>query len=438
MNHNEDSQTCECNKGYYRRRSCDADGTGGTCELGEDDICDACSIETYNPEPAKVGIESCLACPGNFDPGLDFCITCEAGELYNFDTGLCERCPEGDYRDPVSTDCKPCPAGTYAPSSPLASESQCAPCPVGTFNPDSGKYLESSCQPCGVGRYNELPGKAECAECDPGTYNDQPGQTSSSACKECEINYYSSTSGQGICVECEDGTFNGVRGSTDCLGICDKICLKCSGPSNTECYTCKPDIPRVIEVQEMECGCQKGYYYDKAESDPNSYCKVCDDFCSICDATGCLQCDDSDGVQLTEVSNKAVCLCNAPGYSAYHNEETDKMECALCDVLCSTCYGSLRTQCYSCNEALGAVLVGANTCGCASHFYYDSSAASCAECDVLCSDCTGPLSSQCVACNEAYGFSVQDRPGLCVPYCALLGEYFTSAAACVRTFWSYE
>lgn len=316
----------------------------------------------------------------------------------------------------------------------------CKACPERTFNPNTGGVGLSACVDCpgnfisGLGFCINCPAgniydfdNACCVACEKGEYQN----ANSNTCDPCPEGTYNGDVGQIQCKKCEDGTFTQVQGSTSCEGKCNRICSKCIGPTIKECLECRIDIPRIEEVQDMTCGCQKGYYYDSSVNiNEENYCVPCAQFCSYCDNTGCLSCDNTEGVQLVD----GKCECNAPGYSVFFNEKTGRDECLECNILCDTCFGPLSTQCISCNEKVGAIFIDQDHCGCSSHHYYDDSAKQCEECNVLCANCNGPGSDQCERCNEALSYDVQNIQGLCVPYCSLLGEYYTSGTTCIRNF----
>eukprot|EP01022_Parablepharisma_sp_SALTPOND_P012508 TRINITY_DN1609_c0_g3_i1.p1 TRINITY_DN1609_c0_g3~~TRINITY_DN1609_c0_g3_i1.p1 ORF type:complete len:863 (+),score=15.08 TRINITY_DN1609_c0_g3_i1:144-2591(+) len=174
--------------------------------------------------------------------------------------------------------------------------------------------------------------------------------------------------------------------------------------------------------------CMPGTYFAPSPSGDRA-CQPCSKFCVKCiNSDICLECADKEGIHM----QNGDCRCSADGYKEYLNSTDNKLYCITCHPLCSECNGPGGDECIECDSSKNAVLVSTNTCGCATHYFYDESEGNCIPCHTLCLNCVGPNADQCVGCDTNIALYVAGKQGLCVMECE--DGYFKNGNTCESIF----
>lgn len=113
-----------------------------------------------------------------------------------------------------------------------------------------------------------------------------------------------------------------------------------------------------LQMRLLQTTCPTGKYLS------GSSCVSCKTGCSAC-------------------SSSSVCSSCQPGY--YKSGST----CNTCNSRCATCYGSLSTNCYTCNSG----------------YYADSTYNTCSSCSKGCATCLSSSSASCTSCESNYSLS---------------------------------
>ena len=182
-------------------------------------------------------------------------------------------------------------------------------------------------------------------------------------CSECKSPGIDLINNKCIC-KTSDGFYLHKVNGKDVCSPCHRLCKTCHGSANTECDSCRVDVTHIAPIKENTCDCLKQYFDDQTKSTRNTYCQPCYELCARCTTSykNCQACLPNPGVNF--INNK--CLCNHESYILLYNSETNKDECLPCHLFCSSCYGTLETQCFSCNENIGAIYIHPDTCACPS------------------------------------------------------------------------
>jgi len=347
----------------------------------------------------------------------------------NIGAGDCLECPTGQYQPAIAQpSCNPCGPYTYLPTTKGTSISECIPCPSNSFSSsaakictcDSGFYYDSNIGP-GVGKSYCQPCHAFCDGC----------VDDSKKCSKCALlpGIYDAGPNQCLC-----DTNNGyyvleTGGSKDQCLKCHLLCKTCHGPSNSDCDSCKADISDLLPYDNHICKCKETWFFDI--NDSSKHCKPCAKFCAECidSEAKCTTCVDNPGVV-----HKGSCKCETPGYFEYYNITSPnyhKEECVTCHPLCKLCDGPNSNQCRECrSKETGAIQIGANTCACKNHYYYDAEQGKCMECNIFCKNCFGSGNDKCDGCTSILGYIVIDNPHLCVFDCNQIPGYYRDQREC--------
>nr|Q9NJ15.1 RecName: Full=Proprotein convertase subtilisin/kexin type 5; AltName: Full=Proprotein convertase PC6-like; Short=aPC6; Flags: Precursor [Branchiostoma californiense]AAF26301.1 proprotein convertase aPC6B isoform [Branchiostoma californiense] len=476
-----------------------------SCEEGPD-ICDSCDEDYYLTEDTCVRRtncpsftypddqdrecrpchDNCEACDG---PNNQNCNSCKEG-FYKTPDGCSTGCPNRYYKDDTNKECKPCDSSCFTCSGPASfhclscadgdflHESSCrSTCPAGFIgNAESHECVESSCEQdqyysSETGRCEDCP--YNCRACD----NDGD-------CAECAPTYIVV---DGRCrpeETCEDGEYQDRDRDTAELSCrpCHQSCKTCSGPSDTDCDSCKGD-DTILDRGECITSCGPGEYMDRREKKCKAChptCKECsdeyDDTCTACndgflltDASSCeagcppgqflhhgdcdschRECKTCDGphhdnclsCQPGSYLNDQQCSTHCPEGTFEETYEDDSgetvLQCRLCHVNCKTCHGEGEEDCMECANDIKYKQDGRCVTECQEGHYPDLTN-ECQQCWSDCETCDGPRNDQCVTCPYNYylvlGKCLEDCPegyydtmrqekecGECHPSCATCNE----------------
>ena len=168
-------------------------------------------------------------------------------------------------------------------------------------------------------------------------------------CTVCAESYLRSAS---LCVEaCKPGQFNVAiessekstnTGARECLS-CNKKCLTCSGPKDSECFTCAPNTITGLGYYYYNSTCTSecpvSYY-------PDNLMKVCSKCLAVCSAClsskFCTKCIPGPYLLNSGECNYFSCM------KSQYLSEKPALACFDCDPSCLTCRGMSAFDCLSC------------------------------------------------------------------------------------------
>lgn len=451
-----------CPDGYYQNSSdnnicTSCDSTCATCNGFTPSDCLTCKtsgsyLYYYSQQcltacPSKYHQDAtdsnkCRACHGNCLNCDGFtssnCVSCDQSTTLKYlDGGEClSLCPTHSYQDAAdSNHCRTCDStcldcnGFGATdclncTSPSSNEyflgNTCLlSCPVDGYYSDSNKNCQdcdAKCKRCQDNSTHCLecktPGSLQyflnfdcLAECPEGFYPDAQKK-----CYPCDGNCLNCTGPSATeCVSCKQTASNKYYLNHECLPSCPggysidlqnrcqnchANCETCNGTTQTDCETCY-QTGTLLYLYNSEClpSCPNESFYFLSDNK----CKACDPLCRQCEgstSSDCLRCYESGSNPF--LLNKQ-CLTSCPLIGYYF--DANKF-CQGCDSTCETCTGS-AANCQSCVQASSEKYFYSNQCltGCPSGYYYNSTN-HCLPCDSTCLECTGALPSECSSCKS--------------------------------------
>ncbi|CAG9324581.1 unnamed protein product [Blepharisma stoltei] len=373
----------------------------GNCKCGETQY-----VKNSNPVTCSNCHASCHSCAWK---GPSQCITCS-------DSSLIIASPPGSctcstsqyimYKNPFT--CGTCDSSCSTCSGPTAND--CLSCTDSAVTLSS---TPSSCS-CKTSQYTISQSPLTCGNCD-------------SSCATC------SGSGSNQCLTCVDSliTVSSSPGSCTCsaseyiinkspltCASCHSSCASCSGPLNTDCYTC---IDQAVSISNPpdSCSCLSNQYI--ITNHPLT-CGNCYWLCATCLGKArnqCLTCSSSE-LMLSNLSGACECL---PGKYMLHESPID---CGgTCDSSCSTCIGPNEDQCLTCKNSSITLNNIPGKCFCNSSQYVISySPLICENCNSACLECSGSGAGDCISCKNS-SITPSANPGYCS---CLTYEYILSAS----------
>ena len=158
-------------------------------------------------------------------------------------------------------------------------------------------------------------------------------------------------------------------------------------------------------------------------------CLDCDASCSTCDgslSTNCLSCGGS--LFLDASTNSCVSSCPSNTFI-----NSSAQECSVCHSTCTTCSGASNTECLTCTlpyyyKSSTSECVIASDCD--SNSYADSAAAKCKNCDSTCATCSGSLPTNCYSCTGSLQF--QSSTHTCISSCPDGYSDYLSSGSCLK------
>ncbi|KAJ1639492.1 insulin-like growth factor binding protein [Pavlovales sp. CCMP2436] len=334
-----------CTAAQYRVAdgvSCaDCAGSCGTCSSPGASNCSACDPTDYahfylqpasaEPEqPLGACVSACAV--GSFVDGLSACRACDP---------TCATCAGGG-----ASDCSSCEGG--GPTPVLDDGSCITTCADGSYTQTTNVTSTSTsslgqsvtvtaavatCQLCDLSCATcDGPGTSECQACSAGI---APLLHAGVCVASCPNDHFTNTT-QGVCLPCHSD------------------CEECDGPAETDCLSCQPPAPQLLQTGQCVCGAGREV--------ANGVCADLDE-CAL-DTAGCgnySRCGNTDG--------GFTCTCTA-GYSAFNGSSAcvDVDECALgthtCHFLatCANTDGSFTCSCNSGYEGPGWFCSDENEC----------------------------------------------------------------------------
>eukprot|EP00347_Sterkiella_histriomuscorum_P023362 403334932 len=150
--------------------------------------------------------------------------------------------------------------------------------------------------------------------------------------------------------------------------------------------------------EECPSNTQSGY----DEITQQNVCYICDNTDCICEYNkqnecyGCI----TGSTSLFIISPVSNCIDECPIGTYY---DSDNLMCDVCHPSCSSCFGPLNGQCYSCSYDYFALIE--NTCVypvCSTNQYQNETTKTCIDCDESCQTCTGMSPYNCTLCQVGY------------------------------------
>ena len=190
---------------------------------------------------------------------------------------------------------------------------------------------------------------------------------------------------------------------TSCT-VCYFQCATCS-QANT-CLTCFSVNAIPNTLTGIGCICNSGYYLPSPSS---VVCQTCPADCLSCSSgSTCTECkiansnptpDGTCACPTNSTLTGASCICDA-GYTISYDGSSNLYLCVACDISCSTCIGSLSTDCLTCtgNVQLNSTTGACTVCSAGEYF----STYACHNCSSECSACSSY--SFCLACSNPSKF----------------------------------
>ena len=362
------AQKCTCNMGYYGNL------------YGDDPICHACPLNTYNNRTSQTSLSSCKQChewsttSTNASVRLSDC-ECQPGYYhYGAEGAQCLPCAADTYQDERGKyECKACPSNSIAPSASgkradclckrgyywvdgIASGGECVPCSNTSFKAFIG---DEECEECP--QYSSASADRTSCECNAG-YFGGPLPQFNGGCTACKANTYqpfSDRTNVTYCLECPANAFSGV-GSKDCT--CD---ANHYGQPDAQCTACPSNaVSNAGSTHVGQCKCNRGYYYNATSSQPcwPAHCPVASD--TRAGAT-----DPFD------------CICN----QGFYGDPPNSVNCTMCPANSTSSPGTLLLSGCRCMTAFYGSPgnhVACTSCGAgalAPEGSEDASACQCAE-----------------------------------------------------------
>lgn len=163
-------------------------------------------------------------------------------------------------------------------------------------------------------------------------------------------------------------------------------------------------------------------------SDSSTNCRYCHTQCNGCTGPSNTNCVSCKGSLKVNSQGEEVCapVCTA---NEYQSERNGDFICFPCHSQCSGCTGPTNTQCVRCTN-VNNTFTSSNECTATCPFgSYPDHQSKCRACDSQCNGCTGPSSMNCTTCTDK---SMLQTTGeiVCVPSCPLWQDYDLSSSAC--------
>ncbi|XP_035999655.1 proprotein convertase subtilisin/kexin type 5b isoform X2 [Fundulus heteroclitus] len=346
----------------------------------------ACVVECQRGFPQGDECHPCAPECGSCKERPSNCLSCERPFLL-LDNSCMSSCPKGYYDN--NTECRRCPDHCSECSQDglckkcanyyFLHKAECVDdCPKGYFASEP----QQECMQC----------HADCASCD------GPGEDDCDVCRNPKAVRYN-----GECLaRCPNSTYYDEK-TNECRA-CDKSCLTCSGHEPTDCLSCGTN--RRLDdtghcVWHSECSMD-------SYVGPDGDCQRCHTRCLRCDGPGedrCLSCKEPRFLL------NATCVKKCP--AGYYEDKAGR-GCERCHFSCESCDGHHSQQCTACKPGF---FKQAGSCveTCSESHFGNKTTLLCERCDPSCSQCVGGGNRNCLSCREDYVFMGQW--GQCLKSC---------------------
>ena len=177
---------------------------------------------------------------------------------------------------------------------------------------------------------------------------------------------------------------------------CHSSCISCSGPSSSQCLSCRHGSNKVLDSANK---CSGTCSTSSSQFKRFNSCLNCPGGCSSCNNGRCSTLSCSGTETPFEADNKCCDISKNNFFSGG--------TCQGCSAGCSTCYGPSPSECISC--LAGFALNPQNSeciASCDSHNgkFYDGS--QCMDCPTGCKRCVD--GSTCYVCDASAGYVLKD------------------------------
>lgn len=348
----------------------------------------SCKTTEYLDE--SIGCVACASQCATCSGANDFCLKCADGNFFISENVCAESCPDETFLTKDSLGNDVCLACDKSCKSCETSANICLKCADNYYS--YSNELSKCANVAETGYFINL--TTELIEvCDSSCTKCEGSSTNCVGCPKYEIN--------GLCYDaCPSGYYEKKTGS-EVYGICtacNEVCSTCIDDTKN-CVECKSGYFYNSTSQECVAKCGSGYFESSTSA---SGCVACEFPCTECSesSTKCTSCNSS--YALVTSTNTCVISCSS-GYRKTQVTENGVTynKCVACPEGCSSCSSS--STCTACISGY-YYSSSKNTCSttCESGTYKDSVNSSCIDCDKSCSTCTGSLSSDCITCASSY------------------------------------
>ncbi|CAD8194869.1 unnamed protein product [Paramecium octaurelia] len=331
-----------------------------------------------------------------------FCFDCQPDDFYS-----CISCKPASNRIVVNKECV-CQPNSFDPEN---FDQKCIVCDItcqkcnGPSYADCTECIEESISnriqvanlcPCKSGYGEFAIREAQCGKCHPKceTCFQAADDTDNQYCLTCIPGQNREVSDNFNC-DCKENY--GDFGVLEVCALCHYTCGACNGVEATNCIQCSISSSRELTTLG-ECLCKQSYYDDNTG---NIVCQRCHNSCVTCansiEKDACLECPSSRTSVLS--GSYFECVCTAPNTF----DDGSSLECQQCDQTCQTCYGSLSSNCLTCDKLYRQSEL--SSCVCPPE-YYDIGQLECAKCHYSCYKCFDEKADSCIVCSQELSFRI--------------------------------
>ncbi|KAL4440935.1 hypothetical protein ABPG74_009348 [Tetrahymena malaccensis] len=224
----------------------------------------------------------------------------------------------------------------------------------------------------------------------------------SSQCQSCKI--YDPSNTENCIEKCPDEYFQQGKYCISCQNF-DYYCSKCSQAEcqqcregyikiNNKCFPCNQNNCLDQINCTVDCYCEKGYFYKQNEKIDKSNCQKCDLQCELCteNKSKCIAC------KIIDPQNKDNCLDSCP--IGYFQKEKNCIPCTNFDSNCSQCN---TVECLKCKQEFDLINKSCHQ-KCQSNQFRNPEL-NCQQCHMSCSTCSGSLETDCITCINSVSFN---------------------------------
>jgi hypothetical protein len=408
---------------------CDCDGARRCSPDKYCQECDDLAFEfpsIYPPSDCPACDKSCETCDGPTDTD---CTSCDNG--FALVNGACVPC---------DTSCATCSGTT---------DNDCTSCPQG-FILDGGKCVvpppvcDPTCWTCSG------TGPNDCTSCPQGyqlewdsscqliencvkwgySHDESTNPLGPNKCyNDCDCDGTRRCSPTGLCRECADlaNAYPSQYNIADCP-VCDKSCLTCDGPSDSDCTACADSFVLIdgsCSICDSPCltcsndtdsctSCEDGYVLNGTSCvEPPIECDVT---CLECDGPASNQCTACPDDKVLQSGSCVPVDCVAFDY--VYNENDSPLGPNRCNDDCE-CDGTRRCSpdkyCAECFDLV-------------SEFPTVYAFSDCPVCEQPCQSCNGPTNQDCTSCGDGFVL-VNGSCDPCDPTCVTCQD--TTSTGCI-------
>jgi proprotein convertase subtilisin/kexin type 5 len=270
---------------------------------------------------------------------------------------------------------------------------------------------------CPLGQYiDDVHSPNVCLMCDANCVGCYGSATNCTLASGCKVNNFYNNATNSCVLVCPDGTFGNV--ATKFCQFCTSGCALCYGDGLSKCTKCTSYLTTnyylQINLDQCSTGCNTNEY-----GDPTFYkCFLCNSACATCSSsTVCATCQSVNGIAYYLSGTICTVTCPINQFGSLSN-----FQCTNCASECATCFGSLNTQCYSCqnyNSTNYYLVFGTDYCNtnCPDGQYQNATDFTCRLCSSGCLTCV-TTSLTCLSCGfSTLGYNLYLQNNKCLMAC---------------------